>query len=57
MRRFKVTWIIDIDASTEREAAEQALKIQRDVFSTATFFTVKDVGAGTEVDVDLEEME
>lgn len=54
MAHYKVTWIIDIEAGTPRKAAEQALCIQRDVFSTATCFTVKDVDEGTKQDVDLE---
>lgn len=57
MARYKVTWVIDIEAGTPRKAAEQALRIQRDVFSTATYFTVKDMDQGTEQDVDLEEEE
>lgn len=57
MSRYKVTWVIDIEAGSPRKAAEQALAIQRDVFSTATYFTVKDTDAGTEIDVDLEEAE
>jgi len=56
-KRYRVTWIIDIDATSPRRAAEAALEIQRDVFSEATYFTVKDVDAGTEMDVDLEEVE
>lgn len=54
MKHFKVTWIIDINANTAREAAEAALAIQRDVFSDATYFTVENVDEGTEQDVDLE---
>ena len=53
LKHYKVTWIIDIDATSPRRAAEQALRIQRDVLSEATYFTVKDVDAGAETDVDL----
>lgn len=55
MPHYKVTWIIDITADTPREAAEYALEIQQDPCSTATYFTVKDVDAGTEVGIDLED--
>ena len=56
LKRYKVKWTIDIDAASPRKAAEQALEIQRDVFSTATFFQVKDKDTGKKVDVDLEEV-
>ena len=37
---YLVTWEINISAKSAREAAEQALKIQRDPNSTATIFQV-----------------
>ena len=54
MSHYKVTWTIDIDAYNPREAAEKCLAIQRDVFSTATFFQVRDVNTDEQADVDLE---
>ena len=38
----RVKWEIDIDARTAKEAARQALRIQRDLESTATVFEVRD---------------
>jgi hypothetical protein len=34
-------WDIDLDADSPEEAAKQALEIQRDPESTATYFTVQ----------------
>ncbi len=42
MKTYHITWEIDIDAETPREAAEQALEIQRDANSLATVFSVKE---------------
>ena len=39
---MRVKWEIDVDARTAREAARQALMIQRDPESTATVFEVRD---------------
>lgn len=39
-RKYLVMWEIDIEAGTPREAAEQALAMQRDPESIAAFFTV-----------------
>ena len=47
-----VTWEIDIDAATSREAALKALAFQRNPESTATVFDVTD-DAGKTVRVDL----
>lgn len=41
---YRVTWEIDVTANSPREAAEQALTIQRDPDSTATVFEVRRVG-------------
>jgi len=49
-----VTWTIDINADTPREAARQALDIQRDPFSTATMFTVYEHRTGQTHQIDLE---
>ncbi len=40
MKSYKVTWDIDIDADSPREAALKAQVIQRDPQSTATCFDV-----------------
>ena len=62
LKTYKVTWEIELDATSPREAAELALEIQRDPFSTATVFTVftvvdvYDMRAWEET-IDLEEAE
>lgn len=57
MRTYAVTWEMeDLDAETPREAAEIALKIQRDPTSMATVFDVTDAETGETVRVDLEQM-
>lgn len=40
MPTYFVTWEIEIDADSRREAAEKALQIQRNVESTALVFGV-----------------
>lgn len=40
MTTYRVVWEIDIDADTPKEAAEEALRIQRDPESIAIFFKV-----------------
>lgn len=40
MPEYRVIWEMDIDASSPREAAEEALKVHRDPESIATIFTV-----------------
>ena len=50
-KSFRVTWEIDIDAASPREAAEKALHIQRDVDSTATVFTVAEKRHLQQIDV------
>jgi hypothetical protein len=37
---YTVKWLIEVEAETPKEAAEKALKIQRDPESIATFFDV-----------------
>jgi hypothetical protein len=55
MRDFLVRWEINIEADSPREAAENALEIQRDPSSIATVFSVwglpKDSTPWTEVDL------
>lgn len=50
--RYSIIWSIDIEAETPRDAAEEALKIQRDPESTATCFEVMD-DEGTVINIDL----
>lgn len=40
---YRVRWEIDIDAETPREAAEEALAIQRDHACMATVFDIIDL--------------
>ena len=49
---YHVTWEIDLDADSPREAAEKALEIQRDVFLDALYFEVTDEN-DTTVGIDL----
>lgn len=48
---YRVTWTIDIEADSPRDAAQEALDIQRSI-SDATVFEVRDKFGITEV-VDL----
>ena len=50
---YLVRWEIDLEADSAVDAARQALAVQRDPTSTATFFTVHPVH-GTEGDVELD---
>lgn len=56
MKHYFVTWTIDIYAETPRQAAEQALAIQRNQESTATVFGVQPDGEDAH-SVDLMEPE
>jgi len=56
MKEYLVSWHIDILATSPREAAEEALRIQRDVFSTATVFNVTTENATDFETIDLEEV-
>lgn len=40
--RYLVVWTVDIDAETPTEAAEQALRYQRNPESIATYFEVQE---------------
>ena len=57
MAQFTVTWTIEVEADTAREAAETALNIQRNYQSTATYFEVKEDKTGEETHIDLAEEE
>lgn len=43
MKRYLVSWTIDFWANSADEAAEEALRIQRDPNSIATVFRVRDM--------------
>jgi hypothetical protein len=40
-KEYRVFWSIELAADSPREAAKEALRIQRDPDSLATFFTVR----------------
>ena len=46
MKTYRVTWAIDIDAASPREAAQLAWDIQRDPDSIATSFEVTEPFGG-----------
>jgi hypothetical protein len=55
---YRVTWVIDLSAASPREAAEQALRIQRNPDSTADVFDVAElVVAGRTERIDLSDEE
>lgn len=52
--QYKVVWTIDIEANSPKEAAEEALAIQRDKGSEATAFEVRNPNTGKLIEnVDL----
>lgn len=58
MPEYLVTWEINVDADSPKEAAEEALRIQRDPDSIALVFVVRetdydDMDAHQDVAVDL----
>ena len=54
MQEYRVMWEIDIYANSSKEAAEEALRIQRDEDSIATVFEVKDENGCSQI-IDLED--
>lgn len=56
-QRYRVSWVIDLDAASPLEAARAALAIQRDPGSTSTVFDVADDVGDDSVRVDLEAVE
>lgn len=50
-KSYRVTWEIDIDAASPRDAAEKALNIQRDPNSIATVFAVVEKRRLLQIDV------
>ena len=58
MPTYFVSWEIDIDANSPREAAKRALEIQRNPQSTATQFYIQEHDTDERVSIDfLEEQE
>lgn len=55
MNRYRVTWVINLEADTPREAAEQALAIHRNPESIATVFDVCNDDGTEPIRIDLEE--
>jgi hypothetical protein len=53
---YAVTWTIDVDASSERKAAEIAHGFQLDPDSTAVVFSVRRDGKTRPTIVDLDEV-
>lgn len=53
---YHIVWEIDISAHSPKEAAEEALKVQRDPFSMETVFDVWEEG-GKQHRIDLLEPE
>jgi len=53
MPEYRVIWEIDIDAESPREAAQEALRVQRDRFSDAVVFVVENDEEGTIDQIDL----
>jgi Subunit ChlI of Mg-chelatase len=51
---YRVMWEIDLCATSARDAAKQALAIQRDPRSTAAVFDVCRLGGGTAARIDLD---
>lgn len=46
---YRVTWVIEVEAESPREAAEEAQRIQRDPDSLATVFVVSEYNNGGEI--------
>ena len=51
--QYEVRWIIDIEADSPKDAAKEALEIQRDKGSEAIYFIVMEQATGNEVNIDL----
>lgn len=62
MTKYYIEWMIDVEATSPREAAEEALRIQRNPESIATVFSInrtQDDDDGTtycQKKIDLSEM-
>ncbi len=57
MKEYYIEWRIELSAKSPRDAAKQALKIQRDPFSSSTVFHVATEDKGEFEIIDLEELE
>jgi predicted protein tyrosine phosphatase len=57
MAEYTVTWVIDVEADSEVEAAQTALRIQRDVNSWSTVFTVNKRDHQRHVKIDLADVD
>lgn len=57
MTEYLVTWTVQVTAASRQDAAEMALEIQRDPYSRATVFSVRETDAPEEStdEIDLEE--
>lgn len=53
MPLYEITWVIDVEADTPRDAVIEALNIQQDPFSEALFFTAMDSKTKEIVEIDL----
>lgn len=53
MANYTVTWAIDVIADSAEDAAREALEIQRDCFSEATYFNVVEDSSGKTTEVEL----
>lgn len=53
MVSYLVIWMIDIEADSPQEAAEEALRIHRDPESIATVFEILDKGTDVTTIIDL----
>ncbi len=51
--QYEVRWTIDIEADNPKDAAKEALEIQRDKGSEAIYFIVMEQATGNEVNIDL----
>jgi hypothetical protein len=56
IKRYTVSWVIDVDAENELEASKQAREIQLDKDSTATIFNVYEDDTREPVEIDLLEL-
>jgi len=54
-KEFYIVWTINVSAESPKEAAKEALRIQRDVNSIATVFDVFNEGKMTHIDLINEE--
>ena len=46
IKEYRVTWIMELDATSPEDAAKEALAIHRDPDSLATCFDIEDLSTG-----------